>query len=163
MTRAEAGISTARAISCTSTTSRRRWPRNGRSTCTGRLVGVAGKSYPPVELTLEAEQVAAFARVIGADPGAGVPPTYAAVYALFATFPQLLQDSEAAVDFAHLVHAEQEFSWERHPEVGETVTAVGTVTGDDSRRNLRFLKYETAVSAESGPVCASRMTSVIRA
>lgn len=126
------------------------------------MSSVAGKDYPPVESRLEAEHVRAFAVAIGADPDAGVPPTYAAVYALFSTAVQLYGDPEAAVDFAHLLHSEQEFTWSRHPEVGEEVVAAGRVEEDVERRNLRFLTYATDVSSSGEPVCGSRMVNVIR-
>lgn len=107
--------------------------------------------------------MAAFARAIGADPDAGVPPTYAAVYALGTTAPQLFADEAAKVDFARLVHAGQEFSWERHPEVGETVTARGRVVSDTERRGMRFLTFETSVTdAEGRPLCRSEALFVIR-
>jgi MaoC dehydratase-like protein len=125
-------------------------------------VSVAGKSYPPVQSTIERERVRAFARVIGADPEAGVPPTYAAVYALFATAVQLYADPAAAVDFTHLLHSEQEFTWTRHPEVGEEVVAEGRVEEDVERRNLRFLTYATDVRSDGEPLCRSRMVNVIR-
>src|SRR5439155_8097198 len=35
---------------------------------------VAGRAYAPVEFTIEAAHVAAFARAVGADPADGVPP-----------------------------------------------------------------------------------------
>jgi hypothetical protein len=35
-----------------------------------------------VEVPIDGEQVAAFARALGSDPAEGVPPTFAAVYAL---------------------------------------------------------------------------------
>ena len=123
---------------------------------------VAGKSYPAVESRIEGERVRAFARAIGADPEAGVPPTYAAVYALFATAVQLYGDPDAAVDFAHLLHSEQEFTWTRHPEVGEEVVAEGRVEEDVERRNLRFLTYATEVRSGGEPLCQSRMVNVIR-
>lgn len=126
------------------------------------MSGVAGRSYPPVTTDIDAERVRAFATAIGADPDAGVPPTYAAVYALFSTAVQLYADEEAAIDFPHLLHSEQEFSWERHPEVGEKAVASGRVLEDVDRRNLRFLTYETSVAAEGGPLCLSRMVNVIR-
>jgi MaoC dehydratase-like protein len=125
-------------------------------------MSVTGKSYPPIESTIEADRVRAFARAIGADPDAGVPPTYAAVYALFATAVQLYGDPAAAVDFTHLLHSEQEFSWTRHPEVGEEVVAQGRVEEDVERRNLRFLTYATEVSSGGEPLCSSRMVNVIR-
>ena len=107
--------------------------------------------------------MAAFARAIGADPAAGVPPTYAAVYALFTTAPQLFGDSEAAVDFGRLVHAEQEFSWDRHPEPAETVTARGRVATDIERRGARFLTFETTCTAADGSaLCRGRALFVVR-
>lgn len=105
----------------------------------------------------------AFACALGVDARAGVPPTYAAVYALGTTAPQLFGDEEAAVDFANLLHAEQEFEWQRHPVVGETVMARGRVTSDVERRGVRLITFETDVSSAGEPVCRSRAVFVIRA
>lgn len=128
------------------------------------MPAVAGKTYPAVDFEIEASRVEAFARSIGADPAEGVPPTFAAVYALAATAPQLFTDEEAAVDFARLLHAEQEFTWHRHPNVGETVTSRGRVASDTSRRGLRFLSFETdTVDSTGAAVCRSRALFLIRA
>jgi hypothetical protein len=119
--------------------------------------------YPAVDFEIEPERVAAYARAIGADPADGVPPTFAAVYALSVTAPQLFGDEEAAVDFAKLLHAEQEFRWQRHPAVGETVTSRGRVASDASRRGMRFVSFEIDTDDSSGaPVCRSRALFVIR-
>ncbi len=126
-------------------------------------MAVSGKEYEPVEVVIDAEAVARFSRAIGADPGSAVPPTYAAVYALGATAPQLFADPEAAVDFSRLLHAEQEFEWERHPRPGERVTARGRVSGDLERRGARFITFETRCSDEDGrPLCSSRALFVVR-
>jgi hypothetical protein len=126
-------------------------------------LGVEGKTYPAVTSVIEPERVAAFARAIGADPADGVPPTYAAVYALSASAPLLFGDPEAAVDFAKLLHADQEFEWDRHPKPGETVTSQGRVVSDISRRGMRFLTFETHTTDEGGAgVCRSRTLFVIR-
>jgi len=122
---------------------------------------VTGRVYPPVEFRIEASHVEAFARALGADPAGGVPPTYAAVYALGTTARQLFEDSEAAVDFARLLHREQEFEWERQPEMGEMVIAQGQVTSDVERRGVRFITFESNVSAGGVPVCRSRAVFVI--
>ena len=111
---------------------------------------------------IEAGQVEAFARALGVDPADGVPPTYAAVYALGATAVQLFEDPEAAVDFANLLHAEQEFEWERHPQVGESVTSRGRVSADLERRGMRFITFEADVTSGAGPLCRSRALFVIR-
>jgi N-terminal half of MaoC dehydratase len=121
------------------------------------------KSYEALGFSVEAHDVDAFAQAIGADPRRGVPPTYAAVYALATTARQLFEDPDAKVDFAHLVHAEQEFEWERHPEVGETVNAIGRVTSDNERRGIRFIGFETECKdAEGSPICRSKALFVIR-
>jgi len=126
-------------------------------------LGVEGKTYPPVTSVIEPDRVAEFARAIGADPADGVPPTFAAAYSLGATAPQLFEDPEAAVDFAKLLHADQEFEWDRHPKPGESVTSRGRVVSDISRRGMRFLTFETHTTGEGGAgVCRSRALFVIR-
>ena len=127
------------------------------------IASVAGRTYPPVTFEIDTERAADFARAIGADPAAGVPPTFAGVYSLGATAPQLFEDPEAAIDFAKLLHAEQEFEWARHPEPGETVTSLGRVASDISRRGMRFVSFETETSGAGGEhICRSRALFVIR-
>jgi len=126
-------------------------------------MSIEGRDYPPVTVDIDAEHVNAFACAIGADPDDGVPPTYASVYSLGATAPQLFGDEEAAIDFGKLLHAEQEFEWKRHPNVGETVTSRARVASDVSRRGLRFVTLETdTTSSDGSPVCTSRALFVIR-
>ena len=126
-------------------------------------MSVEGKRYDPVTVEIDAEHVAAFAWAIGADPAEGVPPTYAAVYCLGATAPQLFGDEDAAIDFARLLHAEQEFAWERHPNVGDKVTSQATITSDQSRRGLRFVTLETdSKDPDGAQLCHSRALFVIR-
>lgn len=124
---------------------------------------MAGRVYPAVQFEIEPARVAEFAQAIGADPRDGVPPTFAAVYSLGVTAPHLFMDEEAAVDFARLLHAEQEFEWRRHPRVGETVTSQGRVASDTSRRGMRFVSFETDTTATDGsPICKSRALFVVR-
>jgi hypothetical protein len=123
----------------------------------------AGRTYPAVTFEIDAARAAAFARAIGADPADGVPPTFAAVYALGATAPQLFGDPEAAIDFAKLLHAEQEFEWTRHPLPGETVTSEGRIASDMGRRGVRFVSFETETKGSGGDdICKSRALFVIR-
>jgi len=125
---------------------------------------MTGKEYPPVDFTIEAERVAAFAKALGLEVGDGVPPTFAAVYSLGAAAPYLFGDPEAAINFAKLLHAEQEFEWTRHPTVGETVTSRGRIASDTERRGMRFVGYEVETTGSDGaPLCRSRALFVIRA
>ncbi|MGH7868314.1 MAG: FAS1-like dehydratase domain-containing protein [Candidatus Dormibacteraceae bacterium] len=124
---------------------------------------VPASEYPPVELTIEADHVAAFAQALGLDPADGMPPTYAAVYALGVTASQLFADPIAAVDLSRLLHAEQEFFWERHPQIEEKVVAQGRIVSDIERRGMRFLSFETRCSVEGSPLCRSKALFVIKA
>jgi primosomal replication protein N len=125
-------------------------------------VTIVGKQYEAVELETDAERVRAFADAVGADPDAGVPPTFAFV-GVFHTGMQMALDEDAKVNIAMLVHGEQEFTWARHPEVGEKLTAQGRIASDDDRRGLRFLTLETEINdAEGRPVVSSRMLDIIR-
>ncbi|MGH7760847.1 MAG: FAS1-like dehydratase domain-containing protein [Candidatus Dormibacteraceae bacterium] len=136
---------------------------SGTSEVGAGAAGVAGRTYPPVTFQIEPARAAAFARAIGADPAAGVPPTFAAVYSLGATASQLFGDPEAAVDFARLLHAEQEFTWSRHPRPDETVTSQGHVATDVNRRGMRFVTFETDTTDGRGqPICRSKALFVIR-
>jgi acyl dehydratase len=64
---------------------------------------------------------------------------------------------------ARLLHAEQEFEWQRQPRVGETVTSRARVASDTSRRGMRFVSLETdTTDAKGAPVCTSRALFVIR-
>ncbi|HKW72650.1 MAG TPA: MaoC family dehydratase N-terminal domain-containing protein [Candidatus Dormibacteraeota bacterium] len=127
------------------------------------MSAVAGRTYTPVRFEIHSEWVEAFARAIGANPNDGVPPTFAAVYSLGVTAPLLFGDEEAAIDFGKLLHAEQEFEWTRHPQVGETVLSTGRIASDVSRRGMRFVSFETDTTDEKGkPVCRSRTLFVIR-
>jgi hypothetical protein len=136
---------------------------SGTSEVGAGAAGVAGRTYPPVNFQIEPARVAAFARAIGADPSEGVPPTFAAVYSLGATAPQLFGDPQAAIDFARLLHAEQEFTWARHPRPDEAVTSRGRVASDVSRRGMRFVTFETdTADARGQPLCRSKALFVIR-
>lgn len=123
---------------------------------------VVGKQYEAVPFETEADRVRAFAEAVGADPDAGVPPTYAFI-GTFQTGAQMIFDEDAKVNLAMLVHGEQEFTWERHPEVGEQLTAQGRIASDDDRRGMRFLTLETEIKdAEGRRIAGSRMLDVIR-
>jgi N-terminal half of MaoC dehydratase len=125
--------------------------------------GLAGRTYPAVTFEIDPARVDAFARAIGADPADGVPPTFAAVYSLGATAPQLFGDAEAAIDFGRLLHAEQEFEWSRQAAPGERVSSTGRIASDISRRGMRFLTFETETrGAGDDQICRSRALFVIR-
>jgi hypothetical protein len=125
-------------------------------------LSVAGTEYPPVEVTIDADRVAAFARSLGVDPADGVPPTYAAVYTWDATAHQIFGDPRAGIELQNLIHTDQEFEWTRQPRVGETVVARSRIAGDVYRRGVRFLTIETDVTAAGEPLCRSTARLLMR-
>ena len=91
--------------------------------------------------------------------GKVAPPSFAAVYALGAGSLSLLQ---AGIAPSRLIHAGQEFTWERAIRVGETLTASGRVAEVTQKRSLQFISAETTVTDESGAqVCRSVGTILV--
>jgi hypothetical protein len=121
-----------------------------------------GREYPPVEVTIDGDRVAAFARALGADPADGVPPTYAVVYAWDATAHQIFGDPDAGIDLPNLLHTDQEFEWARQPRVGERVVAQSRIAADVLRRGIRLVTVETDVTAGGEPLCRSTARLLVR-
>lgn len=123
---------------------------------------LAGKTYPPVDVSLDAERVAAFAKAIG-HPGDDVPPTFVTAPELAAGLANVLSDRELGLDLSRVLHGEQEYEWGRPLVVGETITAEATIEDVRSKGGLRFLRLRTDVRDESGrTVAVGRSTLVVR-
>src|SRR5438093_1314631 len=125
------------------------------------MAAVAGRTYPAVSFEIDSERVASFARAIGADPDDGVPPTFATVYSLGVTAPQLFGDEDAAVDFARLLRAEQEFEWQRAARGVETVASEAAGAPTRLRRlSVRFAGMVVpgdTVTFSAEPIGAGRL------
>jgi hypothetical protein len=120
------------------------------------------KTYPPVSRVVDARSVAEFARSLDADEEV-VPPTYAAVYAVGDTIGSALADEDLGIDFARMLHGEQEFRWSSHPRLGETLTATASVVADETNGRLRLITLSTDVVGAGGrDICRSRTVLVVR-
>ncbi|MEV7010064.1 MaoC family dehydratase N-terminal domain-containing protein [Streptosporangium sp. NPDC051022] len=120
-------------------------------------------AYPPVTTRIEADDVRRFSEAVKADPDAGVPPTFAAVYAIRHGIHQMLADASLAIDPARLLHGEQDIVWDRHPRVGDTVTARSRVISDVQKGSLRFLTVESvAIDQDGDRVCVARAVMAVR-
>ncbi|MDQ6748794.1 MAG: MaoC family dehydratase N-terminal domain-containing protein [Candidatus Dormibacteraeota bacterium] len=121
-------------------------------------------------ITVEAAAVYAYTQATGdanaaypqgPDDSAGkiVPPSYAAVYALGAGSLSLLS---VGIEPARLIHAGQEFTWERPIRVGERLTAQGRVAEVTRKRQLQFVSAEVLVTDDGGAqVCRSLGTILV--
>lgn len=120
-----------------------------------------GKAYPPVVFKLNAERVRAFADAVRA-PDDDVPPTFATA-AEFASFRTIVEDPELGLDFARVIHGEQEYEWRRPLVVGESLTARPRIASIRERGGLGFLTIETdLVDGGGGLVVRARSTLVER-
>lgn len=130
--------------------------------------GLAGKTYPPVEATVTAEQMDRFARacddlneryLVGPDQVAS--PLFAVVpgFPLLATIvgdPELGVDNPLAV-----VHGEQEIVYHRLLHPGDEIVLEPSLESiEDKGRNAVF-KGKLAVSTKDGEAVADLYTTVV--
>ena len=88
---------------------------------------------------------------------------FAAVYLLWPVVPQLLSDPEVGLDVEHLLHAEQEFGFERPIAFEESITPEGRISQAERRRGMVFLEFQCSGCDDSGKVAArSRSLFVVR-
>jgi acyl dehydratase len=140
-----------------------------------------GKAYPSLHYEVGREKLREFAAAVGeTDPlyhdlGTARAAGFADLPAV-PTFPVVLslraataayEDPELGVDFARVVHGEQEFTYERPVVAGDRLTATPTVVDVRSRGRSRgrheTLTIETSIRTEDGEaVCTARSTVVIR-
>jgi len=123
-----------------------------------------GRVFPPTEPYLVGrEKIREFARAVySASPlttdvaaarAAGyddlvAPPTFPVVVQE-ATLQQLLAEPDAGIDFSHVVHGEQRFSYTRPIVAGDELTATLTVS------SVKSLGGNSMVTAESSIVDAT--------
>ncbi|HEX6332561.1 MAG TPA: MaoC family dehydratase N-terminal domain-containing protein [Actinomycetota bacterium] len=120
-----------------------------------------GTTYPPQAFVLDADRVSAFADAVG-HPGGGVPPTFVTA-AEFATLAGVVSDPDLGLDYARVVHGQQEYEWGRPLVVGEALSAATTVEAIRSRGDLEFLTLRTELLDESGRVVVvARSTMIVR-
>jgi acyl dehydratase len=123
-----------------------------------------GKEYQEVEFTVDRERVLQFDEAIGEDnpvfrdadaaKAAGfddqvAPPTFATVMQIM-TSGQVVLDQELGLNYALVVHGEQEYEWSRPLKVGDKLRATPRIADIYARGPNEFLVIEAEVKDESG-------------
>ena len=122
---------------------------------------VEGKVYPASTVTIEPDAVRAFADVLG-QTTPGVPPTFLTV-AEFGVFDAVIADPELDLDFARVVHGEQEYVVHRPLEPRERLVVEPRIASVRERGGHGFLTIEVRLSsAEGEPVATARATMIER-
>lgn len=122
------------------------------------------------ELPIEAEHVARFARAVGEDdpiytdpeaaralglPGCVAPPTFSVTQIFQVPREEREQRLGANLDYARVLHGEQEFSYKRLPLVGETLTGTMEISKDFTKAGkrggeMRFVTYRSVFTDAQG-------------
>jgi len=118
-----------------------------------------GKSYPEHPFQVSPERVTTFRGVFGETRDV-VPPTFLTA-AEFTVFPEVVDDPELGVDFARVLHTEQQYEWHRHLRAGETLLARARIAQARKRGGTGFFTIETTLRDERGDVVAVCRASMV--
>ena len=122
---------------------------------------LVGKTYPATTFEVTAERVAAFALAVG-DDRSFVSPTFATTPEI-AALAQVIGDPDLGLDFARVVHGEQEFGWRRPLAVGDTLSVTPTIASIRAKGGHAFITIETEMRDAAGElVLVSRNTMIMR-
>jgi acyl dehydratase len=122
---------------------------------------VAGKVYPKNSFTVDPERVEAFRGVF--EEPSGVPATFATA-AEFSVMPQIVGDPELGLDFTRVLHGNQEYTFRRALEEGETLTVRARIDAIRELGGNGFLTIVTDLVGTDGEVaCTAKSTLIERA
>jgi acyl dehydratase len=109
----------------------------------------------PLHLDLAAARAAGHADVVA-------PPMFAVVYQ-GRSVTQAMFDPELGIDFAHLVHSEQEFRWGGLAVAGDELTTTLTVADVSEKLGIGFYAFATeSVNQRGETVCTGTWTNIVR-
>ena len=140
-------------------------------------MSVVGKVFDPVTYAVGREKVREYAHAVGEtdplhlDPDAAhaaghrdvvAPPMFAVVYASPAVIPAFF-DPEVGMDFARMVHGEQEFAWGPLVVAGDEITTEVEVADVSERGGVGFFVFESRSDNQDGErVCTGTWTCIVR-
>ena len=140
-------------------------------------MSAVGKTFAPVTYVVGREKVREYALAVGEtnpvhlDPDAAraaghrdvvAPPMFATVYTSPAIGPAFF-DPDVGMDFARMVHGEQEFAWGPLVVAGDEITTEVEVVEIAERGGMGFYVFESRSDNQDGErVCTGRWTCIVR-
>jgi acyl dehydratase len=135
-----------------------------------------GKEYGEISFVVEAEHVRQFAEAIGEDrplfrdpeaaradgyPGQVAPLTFVTRMQIMAS-GQVVLDPDLGLNYAMVVHGEQEYEWHRPVMVGDELTALPRISDMYARGPNEYLIIEAEVKdSRSGEVMVISRTTLL--
>ena len=134
-----------------------------------------GKEYQPVEFRVERDHVLRFADAIGEDnpvfrdPAAArekgfqeelAPPTFVTTMQIM-TSGQVVLDQELGLNYALVVHGEQEYEYTRPVMVGEVLRATPRIADIYSRGPNEYLVIESDIRDSAGETVVVARTTLL--
>ena len=134
-----------------------------------------GKEYQEVSFTVERDRVVQFADAVGEDApvfrntetaklrGYGeqlAPPTFVTVMQIM-TSGQVVLDQELGLNYALVVHAEQEYQWHRPVQVGDVLSAIPRIADIYAKGSNEFLVIEADIKDSSGQTVVLGRTTLL--
>ncbi len=109
----------------------------------------------PLHLDVDAARAAGHRDVVA-------PPMFAVVYASPAVIPAFF-DPAVGMDFARMVHGEQEFTWGPLVVAGDEITTEVEVASIEERAGMGFFVFESRSDNQAGErVCTGKWTCIVR-
>ena len=142
------------------------------------LDSFAGRIYPPAPVyDVSSSKIAEFADAIGDDnplyrdaeaaraagyPDVIAPPTFLTIISL-AAVNTIVEDPELGLDYARMVHGDQNFQHTRPVHAGDRLTLTPTIEDVFVRAGNDFIIVRAEIVDAAGePVCVARAQLVIR-
>ena len=134
-----------------------------------------GKEYQEVSFTVERDRVVQFADAVGEEntafrdadtaksQGYGeqlAPPTFVTVMQIM-TSGQVVLDQELGLNYALVVHAEQEYEWRRPVQVGDVLSAVPRIADIYAKGSNEFLVIEADIKDAAGQTVVIARTTLL--
>lgn len=127
------------------------------------LSQLAGQEFPPELFDVTEEQVAEFASAIGDESyiaNRAVPPTLAAIYGL-GPVKKFLELSSVEPYLSRVIHAEQELTWLRQVQVGETLATTGQISRVRERKGSYFVTIESETRTLDGKLVGTSSSTLV--
>jgi acyl dehydratase len=128
---------------------------------------LVGKQYQEVSFQVDRDHIARFADAIGdEDPryreqeASVAPPTFPTVMQIM-TSGQVVVDEELGLNYALVVHGEQEYEWSRPLRAGDRLTAVPRIASIHAKGPNEFLTIESEIKDATGDVLVIARTTLI--